>query len=98
MTNMWHISVLIPARDEEDLLPRCLRSVLEARAALEGRATCDVIIAVDRSIDSSFEIAQKRLGGGEVRFAQRTDRGMRVAVRNSRARSRQRRGAILEAG
>jgi len=63
MTNMWHISVLIPARDEEDLLPRCLRSVLEARAALEGRATCDVIIAVDRSIDSSFEIAQTILDG-----------------------------------
>jgi cellulose synthase/poly-beta-1,6-N-acetylglucosamine synthase-like glycosyltransferase len=62
MTNLWHISVLIPARDEEDLLPRCLQSVLEARAALAGRATCDVIVAVDRSMDGSFEIARTLLG------------------------------------
>ena len=50
ITDPWHVSVLIPARDEEDLLPRCLESVLEARAALAGMATCDVIVAVDRSI------------------------------------------------
>ncbi|WP_158788281.1 glycosyltransferase family 2 protein [Granulicella sp. L46] len=62
MKNSWHISVLIPARDEEELLPRCLQSVLEARSALAGRATCDVIVAVDRSMDGSFEIARTMLG------------------------------------
>ena len=58
----WHVSVLIPARDEEDLLPRCLESVLEARAALRRWETCDVIVAVDRSMDSTFVVAQKILG------------------------------------
>jgi cellulose synthase/poly-beta-1,6-N-acetylglucosamine synthase-like glycosyltransferase len=61
MTDAWHISVLIPARDEEDLLPRCLRSVLEARSALPAGTSCDVIVAVDRSMDGSFEIARKML-------------------------------------
>jgi hypothetical protein len=36
MTNdPWHVSVLIPARDEEDLLPRCLQS--------EGDVGCDCL-------------------------------------------------------
>jgi glycosyltransferase involved in cell wall biosynthesis len=63
MTDWWHISVLIPARDEEELLPRCLRSVLEARAALPAGTSCDVIVAVDRSMDGSFDIARKMLRG-----------------------------------
>jgi glycosyltransferase involved in cell wall biosynthesis len=58
----WHISVLIPARDEEDLLQRCLESVLVARQALHGVATCDVIVVVDRSTDATFSIAQQALG------------------------------------
>jgi glycosyltransferase involved in cell wall biosynthesis len=57
-----HISVLIPARDEEDLLPRCLQSVLEACDALQGKATWDVVVAVDRSLDGTFAIAQTMLG------------------------------------
>ena len=63
MTNHeWHISVLIPARDEEDLLPRCLQSVLESGDALKGMATWDVVVAVDRSVDRTLEIAQTMLG------------------------------------
>jgi glycosyltransferase involved in cell wall biosynthesis len=58
----WHISVLIPACNEEDLLPRCLRSVLAAREAILDAATCDVIVAVDRSVDETFAIAQETLG------------------------------------
>ncbi len=61
-TDPWHVSVLIPARDEEDLLPRCLQSVLEARLALRGNATCDVVVAVDRSMDATYAIAQRMLG------------------------------------
>jgi glycosyltransferase involved in cell wall biosynthesis len=60
--NRWHISVLIPARDEEDLLPRCLRSVLAACRALERKVTWDVVIAVDRSKDRTLAIAQDLLG------------------------------------
>jgi len=60
--NRWHVSVLIPARDEEDLLPRCLESVLAAREALLDAATCDVVVAVDSSVDATFAVAQRLLG------------------------------------
>lgn len=62
----WQISVLIPARDEEDLLPRCLESVFEAREALAAKATCDVVVVVDRSMDATFAVAQKMLGSAGV--------------------------------
>ena len=62
----WHFSVLIPARDEEDLLPRCLESVLAAREALLDVASCDVVVAVDSSIDDTLAIAQRMLGNAGV--------------------------------
>jgi glycosyltransferase involved in cell wall biosynthesis len=60
--NHWHASVLIPARDEAGLLPRCLDSVLEAREAIAAIATCDIVVAVDRSLDNTFAIAKNILG------------------------------------
>jgi glycosyltransferase involved in cell wall biosynthesis len=54
----WHVAVLIPARDEEQLLPRCLRSVLEACRRLPNGVTSDIVIVVDRSIDKTREIAE----------------------------------------
>ncbi len=65
-TDRWHVSILIPARDEEDLLPRCLQSVLEARAALADRATCDIVVAVDLSMDETYAIACSMLGSAGV--------------------------------
>ena len=57
-TSPWHISVLIPARNEEELLPGCLRSVLAARALLPLSVTCDIVVAVDSSTDRTQEIAE----------------------------------------
>jgi glycosyltransferase involved in cell wall biosynthesis len=66
----FHFSVLIPARDEEELLPRCLRSVFIAREALlqtNSLVTCDIVVAVDRSVDRTLSIAQRMLrGSGRV--------------------------------
>jgi glycosyltransferase involved in cell wall biosynthesis len=84
MTDRWHISVLIPARDEEELLPRCLQSVLEARESLTGIATCDVVVAVDSSTDATYAIAQRMLSDtGEVI---RCDAGMVGFARAEAAR------------
>ena len=58
----WHMAVLIPARDEEDLLPRCLRSVAAARRALPQGVTSDVVVVSDRSSDATVETAQRMLG------------------------------------
>lgn len=61
----WHIAVLIPARDEEELLPRCLRSIERARAHLRSTVTAsvttDVIVVSDCSTDRTEAIAQALL-------------------------------------
>jgi cellulose synthase/poly-beta-1,6-N-acetylglucosamine synthase-like glycosyltransferase len=54
----WHIAVLVPARDEEQLLPRCLRSVLEACRRLPNGVMSDIVIVVDRSTDNTWRIAE----------------------------------------
>jgi cellulose synthase/poly-beta-1,6-N-acetylglucosamine synthase-like glycosyltransferase len=59
----WHMSVLIPARNEEALLPRCLKSVFESCDALRGLATVDVVVAIDSSWDRTHEIARGMLIG-----------------------------------
>jgi glycosyltransferase involved in cell wall biosynthesis len=58
----FHIAVLIPARNEEALLPRCLRSLLAAKQLLPLNVTCEVIVASDGSSDATAEIAEFELG------------------------------------
>jgi glycosyltransferase involved in cell wall biosynthesis len=58
----WHIAVLIPARNEEVLLPRCLASVQRARNLLPPDVTSDVIVVADSSHDKTYQIAKTMLG------------------------------------
>lgn len=58
----WHIAVLIPARNEETLLPRCLASIERARKLLPPWVTSDVVVIVDSSHDETFQIAKLLLG------------------------------------
>lgn len=62
----WHISVLIPARNEASLLPRCLASVERARRRLPAHATCDVIVVDDGSTDGTAAIAERMLKGNGI--------------------------------
>lgn len=57
----WHVCVIIPARNEEQLLRRCLRSVTQALCALPKGTTSDVVVAVDSSTDRTGEIAVDEL-------------------------------------
>lgn len=57
-----HVVVLIPARNEEALLPRCLQAVQKARAAVGDSITTDVIVVSDHSTDRTLEIATRMLG------------------------------------
>jgi Glycosyl transferase family 2 len=59
----WHFGILIPARNEERLLPRCLRSVLAACSRLPDGVTFDIVVVIDSSTDRSFSIAEKIIGG-----------------------------------
>jgi cellulose synthase/poly-beta-1,6-N-acetylglucosamine synthase-like glycosyltransferase len=62
MHTPWHICVLIPARNEEALLPRCVRSLLVAKAALDSSATVDIIVVSDSSTDQTAQIATDMVG------------------------------------
>ena len=57
----WHIAVLIPARNEEKLLSRCLQSVERARLELPFGVTTDVIVVADSCTDRTYDIACERL-------------------------------------
>jgi glycosyltransferase involved in cell wall biosynthesis len=57
----WHIAVLIPARNEEALLPRCLRSVLAAQRLLPANVSSDVILVSDSCSDQTASLARKLL-------------------------------------
>lgn len=63
-----HIAVLIPARDEEALLPRCLASILRARKLLPPEVSCDIVVAVDQSTDRTLAIARRMLRGRGFAF------------------------------
>lgn len=62
-TSPCHISVIIPARNEEQLLRRCLRSVARALASLPSSTTFDLVVAVDSSTDHTWEIAANEVEG-----------------------------------
>lgn len=62
MTDRWHIAVLIPAKNEEDLLPRCLQSVMAACSAVAPYASTDIILVVDDSEDDTLSIASEMIG------------------------------------
>jgi glycosyltransferase involved in cell wall biosynthesis len=61
MQQPWHIGVLIPARNEEKLLARCLKSVLAAKAKVEQLASADIVVVADSSTDRTVEIASALL-------------------------------------
>jgi glycosyltransferase involved in cell wall biosynthesis len=55
---LWHIAIVIPARDEQELLPRCLRSVQTTRSLLPSHMTSDLIVVIDQSTDDTFRVAK----------------------------------------
>lgn len=59
----WHMAVLIPARNEEQLLPRCLRSVLRAIAMLPSAITTDIVVVADCCTDETEPLAREMLQG-----------------------------------
>lgn len=62
-TVAWHFAVIIPACNEEQLLPRCLRSVATAQALLPSEVTSDVIVIADSSTDDTAKLARDFLTG-----------------------------------
>jgi cellulose synthase/poly-beta-1,6-N-acetylglucosamine synthase-like glycosyltransferase len=65
----WHVAVLIPARNEELLIQRCLNSVLSACSRLPSSISTDVVVACDSSTDLTLEIAARVLADWGIAVA-----------------------------
>ena len=65
----WHVAILIPARNEELLIRRCLNSVLDACSLLPRSVTTDIVVVCDSSTDLTFEIAEYMLAGPGIVIA-----------------------------
>lgn len=63
MWGSWEMAVLIPARNEEALLARCLESVIAAMHALPVRLRATVVLVSDCSTDRTAEIGHRLIGG-----------------------------------
>jgi glycosyltransferase involved in cell wall biosynthesis len=63
MSAPWEVAVLIPARNEEVLLARCLESVIRAIGALPVTMRATVVLVSDCSTDRTAEIAYRLIGG-----------------------------------
>ncbi len=58
----WHVAILVPARDEEDLLPRCLNSIELMRRATAPGVTTDLIVVSDNCTDKTHSLAAELVG------------------------------------
>jgi glycosyltransferase involved in cell wall biosynthesis len=63
MNPAWHMAIVIPARDEQELLPLCLRSIQNARRMLPSFITSDLIVVADQSTDDTVAIARQAIQG-----------------------------------
>jgi glycosyltransferase involved in cell wall biosynthesis len=62
MSAGWEVAVLIPARDEEVLLARCLESVIHAIDSLSTPMKATIVLVSDCSTDRTAEIANSLIG------------------------------------
>lgn len=89
MNMIQQIYVLVPARNEEKLLPRCLRSILKSCHFLEPNIKTEIILTVDASSDRTFRIGHDLLGDrGGVIFLNKANVGCARKLAASVALSR----------
>jgi len=91
VTAVEHIAVVIPARDESELIGRCLESVLAARGVVEAARhapSVSVVVVADRCTDDTANVARRfpgvtvvEIDAGNVGVARST--GVRLALESS---------------
>lgn len=64
------LGVVVPAHDEQELLPGCLDALARAVRALDGRATVRTVVALDACTDGSAGVA-RAAGATTVRLVAR---------------------------
>src|ERR1700761_5778365 len=65
--NAWHVGVIVPARDEADLIAACLRSVLASidecgQDECGQVASAQVVVVADSCVDATATIAEGVIG------------------------------------
>src|SRR5579859_942477 len=63
MSVAWEVAILIPARNEEVLLGRCLKSVIRAIDSLPVTIRASIVLVSDCSTDRTAEIGYSIVGG-----------------------------------
>jgi hypothetical protein len=63
MTAVRAVGVVVPARDEQDLVVECLRSVRRSLAALPPSVDTAVTVVLDRCTDATPELVVGELAG-----------------------------------
>ena len=53
------VAVVVPVRNEQDLLPRCLNALGRATAALPASTAVSVVLVLDRCTDASAAVAER---------------------------------------
>jgi cellulose synthase/poly-beta-1,6-N-acetylglucosamine synthase-like glycosyltransferase len=59
----WHVGVVIPARNEESGIERCIRSVLASCDACAGSDESWIVVVADCCTDRTAELARRILDG-----------------------------------
>lgn len=60
------LAVVVPAHDEEELLPALLDSLHVARNRLPAGVACSIVVVADACTDRTEEVARQRLGARDV--------------------------------
>ena len=77
-----HVAILIPARNEEELLPACIRSVIQASlASYPAHISVQIVVAVDSSTDGTYAAAKALIpSNGQVLLTHAAAAGATRAV------------------
>lgn len=62
----WHVAVVVPARDEVELLPRCLASVVAAAERVPVPAAVHIVVVADRCVDDTEAVAATTLASASA--------------------------------
>lgn len=52
----WDVAVVVPARDEVELLPRCLASVVTAVDRVDTTGRVHILVVADRCVDGALGV------------------------------------------
>jgi Glycosyltransferase like family 2 len=85
------VGIVVPARDEQQRVARCLRAISAATAVLPGPIAVAVCVVADRCRDATVPVARRTWGarpglelvgnGAELTVGQVRDRGVRALLR-----------------